>query len=185
MPVELARNTLVVGIGDCRIARSPVASLATYALGSCIAVMAWDWKLKMGGLLHVMLPESSLDQARAASSPHVYADTGVPALLRKLCESGSSKKQLRWCLAGGASMMADSSLFEIGKRNQLAVKRVLWQLGVFIDQEDLGGKESRSVRLELETGKVDLRKGISKEQILMPAVINFAKRNSDDANIGS
>jgi chemotaxis protein CheD len=177
MRVESAQAAIVVvGIADCRIARAPAAALATYALGSCIALVAWDWKLKLGGLLHIMLPDSAIDTAKATANPHLYVDTGVPALFRQLTDNGSSRKQLRWCLAGGACMMADSSHFEIGKRNQLAMKKVLWRLGVFIDREDLGGTESRSVRLDLETGQVDLRKGVAKEQILMQAAINLTNK---------
>ncbi len=178
MALSVKEGVIVVGIGDCRIGRSPASSIATYALGSCVAVMAWDWKLKLGGLLHVMLPDSSIDPVKASVNPHVFVDTGVPALLRDLTEKGCAKKQLRWCIAGGAMMMADSSHFEIRKRNHLALEKVLWRLGVFSDKEDIGGTESRSVRLDLETGQVDLRKGMSQEQILMPGAMNLARRNS-------
>lgn len=176
-------NVIVVGIGECRIGRAPVAALSTYALGSCIAVVAWDWKLKLGGLLHVMLPDSSVDRVKAARQPHVYVDTGFPALLRELIACGSSTRQLRWCLAGGATMMADSSHFEIGKRNHIALKKVLWRSGIFIDQEDIGGTESRSVKLDIQTGQIDMRKGIGAEEILMRATINVLTRKPDDADI--
>jgi chemotaxis protein CheD len=170
-------DTIVVGIGDCRVGRSPLSALSTYALGSCVAVVAWDWKLKLGGLLHVMLPDSSIDPVRALSNPHVYVDTGVPALLRELAAGGSSKKQLRWCIAGGATMMADSAHFEIGKRNHLALKKVLWRMGVFIDREDVGGTESRSVRLDLQSGQIDVRGGGGMERILIPPTVNFMKES--------
>jgi chemotaxis protein CheD len=178
MQAVTKENAVVVGIGDRRVAWAPTSSVATYALGSCVAVMAWDWKLKMGGLLHVMLPDSSIDPAKAAANPNVFVDTGVPALFRDLTEKGSSKKHLRWCLAGGANMMADSSHFEIGKRNHLALKKILWRLGVFIDREDMGGTESRSVRLDLETGRIDLRKAAGRGQILAPGAVNFMKKES-------
>ena len=170
---------LVAGVGDCKIGRTPVNSLATYALGSCIAVVAWDWKLKLGGLLHVMLPDSSIDPVRARVNPWVCADTGVPALLKALIDGGSVKTQLRWCLIGGAAMMTDSAHFEIGKRNHLALKKVLWRLGVFIEKEDVGGTESRSVRLDLETGQVIVRKGCGGEQILAHGAMWFMKGGPD------
>lgn len=169
MLTDARESVIVVGVGDRRVASPPAVSLATYALGSCVALVAWDWKLKAGGLLHAMLPDSSIDPARALANPSIFVDTGVPALLRDLLERGSSRKQLRWCLAGGANMMADASHFEIGKRNHLALKKLLWRLGVFVDQEDVGGNESRSVRLDLETGRIDMRKSAGREQILMPA----------------
>lgn len=168
-------DTIVVGIGECRVASPPAGALSTYALGSCVAVIAWDWKLKLGGLLHIMLPDSSIDPVRASSNPHVCVDTGVPALLKELIARGSSKKQLRWCLVGGAAMMADSAHFEIGKRNHLALKKILWRLGVFIDQEDVGGAASRSVRLDLQSGQIDIRSGLGVETTLTRAAVNFMK----------
>lgn len=182
MQPDAREGVIVVGVGDRRVGSPPASSVATYALGSCVAVVAWDWKLKIGGLLHAMLPDSSIDPVKARANPSVFVDTGVPALLHDLIEKGSSKKHLRWCLAGGANMMADSSHFEIGKRNHLALKKILWRLGVFIDREDMGGTESRSVKLDLRTGQIDLRKSAGQERILIPATAKCALRNPDDAN---
>lgn len=80
-------------------------------------------------------------------------------------------------------MMADSSHFEIGKRNYLAVRKSLWKLGIFVDREDVGGGETRSVRLDLDTGRVDLRKGAARSTILAPARINLMERIKDHAHI--
>jgi len=173
------QEAIVVGVGDCRFAALPSVSIATYALGSCIAVMAWDWKLKLGGLLHIMLPDSSIDPMRAVVNPWAYADTGMQALVGGLMARGSTKHQLRWCIAGGAGMMADSAHFQIGKRNHMAIKKAFWRLGIFIEREDVGGTESRTVRLDLETGRVSLRTGTGCEQILMPAIVNLMKGSND------
>ena len=154
-------ETVVVEVGDCRVGRAPAVSLATYALGSCIAVVAWDWKLKLGGLLHVMLPDSSIDPERGRLNPWVCADTGVPALLKALTDGESSRTQLRWCLAGEAAMVTDSPRYETGKRNHLALKKILSGMGVFIEREDVGGTESRSLRLDLRTGQLRQRKTIT------------------------
>jgi chemotaxis protein CheD len=175
---------IVVGVGDCKVACFPAATLTTYALGSCIAVVTYDWKSRIGGLLHLMLPDSSIDRSRAVSNPFVYVDTGVPALFRKLDELGCAKARVRCCITGGASMMADSAHFEIGKRNYLALKKTLWRNGIFIDQEDVGGTESRSVRLDLATGQIDLRKGGARERVFAPAGINLTGRFANDARSG-
>jgi len=174
---------IVVGMGDCQVAGFPAASLATYALGSCLAVIAFDWKERRGGMLHVMLPDSSMDTARASTNPFLFVDTGVTELFSRLEKLGSPRKRLRCCVTGGASMMTGPSHFEIGKRNLLALKRTFWRLGVFIDREDVGGVESRSVRLDLATGRIDLRKGMGSGTILMPAAINLMGRTSKDAGI--
>lgn len=172
---------VVVGVGDCRIASFPVAFLSTYALGSCIAVIVYDWKSRTGGLLHVMLPDSSIDRSPAGLSPFVYVDTGVAELFRRLGAMGCGKHNVRCCIAGGASMMADSSHFEIGKRNYLALKKAFWRHGILVDREDVGGTESRSVRLDLETGRIDLRKGGGRERIFMPAGIDLMGRIANDS----
>jgi chemotaxis protein CheD len=175
---------VVVGVGDCKVACLPAPTLSTYALGSCIALVTYDWKSRIGGLLHLMLPDSSIDRARAASNPFVYVDTGVPALFRRLEELGCAKARVRCCIIGGASMMADSAHFEIGKRNYLALKKTLWRNGIFIDQEDVGGTESRSVRLDLATGRIDLRKGGARERVFAPAGINLTGRFGNDERPG-
>jgi chemotaxis protein CheD len=177
---------IIVGVGDCRVAGFETggpALLATYALGSCIAVVAYDWKTRVGGLLHVMLPDSSIDTARAGLNPFVYVDTGVPELFRLIQELGAARQRIRCCLAGGAAMMADSAHFEIGKRNYLALKKSFWKLGVFIDREDVGGSESRSVRLDLETGRIDLKKGSGQGTVLAPAAVHLIGRNLPDERI--
>lgn len=146
---------IVVGVADCRIGGPPYRTISTYALGSCIALTAWDWKTRAGGLLHLMLPDSSID--RALGNPFLYADTGVVELIRRLEAGGAAKNRLRCAIAGGANMMADSTAFEIGRRNHLAVRKACWSQGIFVDVEDVGGHESRSVRLDLENGRVELR----------------------------
>jgi chemotaxis protein CheD len=147
-----------------------------------VAIVAWDWKLKLGGLLHAMLPDSAIDRARAAVEPFVYVDTGVAELFRRIEERGGSRRRTRCCVAGGASMILDPARFEIGKRNYLAAKKVFWKLGVFIDQEDVGGTETRSLRLDLATGQIDMRKGTGPGRVFVSGSINLAERGQNDAS---
>lgn len=169
----VAGGEIVVGVGDCRIASSPSRSLATFALGSCIAVVAWDWKLRIGGLLHVMLPNSEL-RTSVVVNPFVFVDLGLAELLKGMEARGVPRKRMRCSVAGGASMMAESSSLEIGKRNCLAVRRECWKQGVFIEREDVGGNDSRSVRLDLVTGKVELRTGLGELRILAAPSLSLA-----------
>lgn len=169
---------IVVGLGDCRIASVPECALSTYALGSCLAVIVYDWRLRTGGLLHVMLPDSAIDRARAENNPWMYVDTGVPLLFRGLEERGSSKNRVRCCIAGGASMTAGSAHFEIGKRNYVALKKALARVGVFADREDVGGTESRSVRLDLHTGQIELKRGSERERVFVPPRVDLRMRVS-------
>ena len=75
--------THVIGIADCAVTNNPEAVLVTYALGSCIAVTLHDNVSRVGGLLHLMLPESNLDTARAQSNPYMFANTGIPLLFNR------------------------------------------------------------------------------------------------------
>jgi chemotaxis protein CheD len=136
--------------------------------------MAWDWKIRLGGMLHVMLPDSGIDPRRAAARPHVFVDTGVPELLRSLIAQGCLKKRLSWCLAGGATMMAGSAHFETGKRNELALRQAFARLGLYVDEEDLGGSESRSVRFDLHSGQILVRAGKGQATMLRrPAAVRL------------
>lgn len=159
-------NTLVVGIGDCRVSNDPQASIVTYALGSCIAVMIHDAVAGVGGMLHFMLPESSLDPAKAEKNPFQFADTGIPTLFRTAYQLGADKKRLKVTVAGGAQIMDPQGTFAIGKRNCLAMKKILWKAGVLIQGEYVGGEVSRTVRLEIASGKILMREAGQPEQEL-------------------
>ena len=154
---------IIVGISDCRVSADPSASLVTYALGSCIGVMVYDPGQKVGGMLHFMLPDSALDQVKAASNPFMFADTGIPLLFAGVCAQGAAIKQLRVRLAGGAQVLDPQNVFAIGKRNYLAARKALWKLGAFVESEAVGGDISRTIRLELATGKSWLREGAQTE----------------------
>jgi chemotaxis protein CheD len=150
-------NPVIIGVGDCRVSRDPQSVLITYALGSCIALMIHDRQASVGGLLHFLLPESSLDQAKAQRNPYMFADTGIPLLFRAAYELGAAKRHMVVTAAGGAQMMDPQGTFNIGKRNHLAMRKILWKAGVLTQAEEIGGLISRTVRLEVASGRVLLR----------------------------
>jgi chemotaxis protein CheD len=148
---------IVVGIADCQTSKDRNSTLVTYALGSCVGIGVFDPASSVGGLLHVLLPESSLDTNKAAKNPCMFADTGVAQLLSRCEGMGAAKSRLRVWLAGGSAVMDTRGVFNIGKRNQLAVRKALWKAGLMTLSEDLGGQGSRTVRLELSTGTFWIR----------------------------
>ena len=93
----------------------------------------------MGGLLHYQLPDSKMSPERAAEKPFMFADTGLKALVRKLEALGAKKRRLHVKIAGGAAMSNGPKGFDIGKRNCLAIRKLLWKYGVFLDAEEVGG----------------------------------------------
>ena len=150
-------TSLVVGIGDCQVTSKPGDVLITYALGSCIGIAIHDPVAKVGGLLHLMLPESTINPERAQQNPFVFADTGIPLLFRRAYECGAQKNRLVVSVAGGAQVLDEQEVFNIGKRNHAAVRKILWKAGCLIKNEAVGGTAARTMRLDMETGQVWLR----------------------------
>lgn len=139
--------------------------LITYALGSCIAVAVYDPKVKVGGLLHFMLPDSSLDLKKARKTPAMFADTGVPFLFKSCYRLGAEKRRMIVKIAGGASILDNSNHFQIGQRNIIALKKIFWKNNVLADGDDTGGYYNRTVRLDISTGKFVVKdsSGVFKE----------------------
>ncbi len=149
--------TVVVGVSDAKVSNDPEAVLATYWLGSCIALAAYDPVRKIGGLLHYQLPTSDLDAERARLRPTMFADTGLAYLLQQMTALGAEKRRLKIKLAGAAQMLTDSNLFDIGRRNHTAIRKLLWQQGLFIQAEAIGGSIPRNLYLHLADGAVQTK----------------------------
>ncbi len=145
---------LAVGVGDCQVSADKNEVLVTYGLGSCIGLAIWDPVSRVGGLLHFMLPESSGDPQKAAANPFLYADTGIPLLFKTAYRYGADKKRMVVRVAGGAQVLDGEGVFNIGKRNYLSLKKIFWKAGVLIHAEEVGGSVSRTLRLEVDSGKL-------------------------------
>jgi len=147
----------VVGVGDAGVSSDPDVLIVTYALGSCVAVMLHDPVTKVSGMLHYMLPESTMSSEETHRRPWMFADTGISYLLRAALDQGADKRRLLVFAAGGAQVMSDSSMFNIGKRNCLALRKALWKFGLVAHAEETGGTVARTVRMEVATGRVWLQ----------------------------
>lgn len=156
---------IVIGIADCRISNAPGQVLTTYALGSCIGLAVHDPGASIGGLLHFMLPDSGIDPGRGRDNPYMFADTGIPRLLDQLCGLGALKRRLIVHAVGGAHMMDAECGFEIGKRNYLATRRILWKAGVLLHGGAVGGTSSRTVRLEIGSGRLWLQEAGTEREL--------------------
>ena len=151
---------IVIGIGELAVAAEPDATIVTHALGSCVAVCLWDPTAQVGGMLHFLLPESKLNPERAQQQPGAFADTGIPLLFQTAYKKGAEKKRCRVKLLGGASIAnAGSGGLDVGKRNAMAAKKLLWQNGVMVHGEALGGNESRTVSLSIADGRLQVSRG--------------------------
>jgi chemotaxis protein CheD len=148
---------MTVGVSDMQVSNDPDTFLITYSLGPCIGLILYDPIIRAGGMLHYQLPAARGHEARARQNPYMFADMGIPMLLNKVLALGAKKERMRVSVFGGASMMRDENIFKIGIQNARAAKKILWQQCVPITNEDVGGRNSRTVSIDIETGDIRLR----------------------------
>jgi len=147
----------IIGVADMAVSNNLQEELITYSLGSCIGVVIYDPAVKVGGMLHYMLPESSMDVEKARRTPAMFADTGIPLLFKQSYQLGALKRNLLVKVVGGAQIMDENGVFNIGKRNYLALRKLFWKNNVMVTAEHVGGNVNRTVRLEIGTGRVFLK----------------------------
>jgi chemotaxis protein CheD len=143
-----------VRIGEVKIAPDE-SLLFTIGLGSCVAVALYDGRIRLGGLLHAMLPDPA--SGRKDAPPGRFATTAVADLVALLIEHGAAASRIRARLAGGASMfrdVLDSDGLRLGRRNVEMARHALDQLNVPIDGEDVYGTYGRSVFFRTTDGRV-------------------------------
>lgn len=150
-------NTITVGMADLRVTNDPSAVLVTYALGSCIAVLVYDPIKRAAGMIHYMLPNSSITPEKSKEKPAMFADTGIPLLFEKMYAMSCKKADLVVRVVGGASISDENGMFEIGKRNYVIARKLFWKSGVPIAAEAVGGGVSRTARLFVDDGRTTIR----------------------------
>ncbi len=148
---------IIVGVGDMKVSNNPQAVLATYSLGSCIGVAIYDHTAKVGGLLHYMLPESSLDAAKAKKNPYMFGDSGIPLLFKSTYRLGAKKNRMKVMVLGGAQILDQNGLFNIGKRNHTIVRKMFWKNNVMVNYEAVGGTVNRTIKLAVDSGEAWLK----------------------------
>lgn len=151
------QHRIVVGLAELVVSNNPSAILSTYALGSCVGVAIYDPVVRVGGLVHCMLPDSTIDPAKAQAHPGMFVDSGMAALLRAACQMRADRRRLRIFLAGGARIMDDQNLFNIGGRNLAAFTECLRRENLHLDAQQVGGQVNRTMGLAIDTGRVTLK----------------------------
>ncbi|MCI5492510.1 MAG: chemotaxis protein CheD [Lachnospiraceae bacterium] len=142
-----------VGMADLNICKSPDV-ITTLGLGSCIGIAVYDSVTKVGGLAHIMLPDST--KIKNNTNIAKFADTGIEELIRRVVAAGASKSRLVAKIAGGAKMFEVSGLSDVGNigaRNAEASKAKLKELGIPLLAEDTGLNYGRTVELHCDTGE--------------------------------
>lgn len=143
-------SKITIGIADMKMAQNS-GMLITYALGSCIGICLYDQKIKLGALIHIMLP---LNMEPGRKNTMKYADTGIRETLKMMEAKGASRSRITAKIAGGAKMfeIKGGSLSNIGQRNIESVHNTLRREGVKLLQEDVGGTVARTLLFDVGTG---------------------------------
>ncbi len=143
----------MVGVGQMEVSASKDDVLTTYSLSSCLGLSLYDPEAVTGGMIHCMLPLSRIDPDKAQANPHMFTDLGVPALLQALFHLGARRERLVAKAAGCGRRLDERDFFRIGERNYAVLRKVLWRNEILIAAEDVGGAWSRTLRLEMATGR--------------------------------
>ncbi len=147
-----------VGMADYQVSKAGTGGIITYGLGSCVAIAMYDSSTKIGGLAHIMLPDST--QARSVENLAKFADTAIKLMLEDMLKLGANKSRLWAKIAGGSQMFSFdkmSEVMKIGERNAVSTRNVLKELGVKIIADDTGGNYGRTVELCLDNGIFKIR----------------------------
>ena len=155
--MEKMGEIIKVGMADLKTCVSP-DGLTTLGLGSCIGIAIVDPTTKIGGLAHIMLPDSTA--IKENSNIAKFADSGIEELVRQMVEMGASKRRMVAKIAGGAQMFAfnnNSDLLCVGERNAEASKKKLEQLGIPLLASDTGENYGRTIIFYPETGELVIK----------------------------
>ena len=160
MPTRTPTRTTdrIVGVADFAVSSSPGERIITHALGSCLGIVVYDAVASVAGLLHVMLPNGDPDKMQA--KPALFVDSGIPLLFKECYKMGAKKERMQVKVAGGsfAGETEADDRFQIGKRNVIALRKLLWKNGVMIHAHDIGGAQtSRTIWVDVATGDVTLK----------------------------
>lgn len=151
---DAGRARRKVGIAELAVGRE-TEILVAYGLGSCVGIVLWEARARLGGLAHVMLPWYV--EGPGDDDPRKYADRAVEMLLGDLDRLGASRRMLIGKLAGGATMFRENPRTRIGERNVRAAEQVLRGLGIPVVARDVGGEYGRTVEFEVSSGRVLVR----------------------------
>ena len=149
---------LVVGLGEIVVSGREEDKIKTFALASCVAVTAYSPLKKVAGMIHIVLPHS-FDHRDYKERPGYFAESGLPLLFQKMYSAyGCQREELQVQMYGGADSIFQKDIYNVGLRNIEAVRKKLVEMGVTVCKSELRGTQSRTVTLEVGTGKVEVQR---------------------------
>ena len=152
-------DMIEIGIAEMAVTNSSTV-LVTKSLGSCVGIILYDPDSKIGGLVHVMHPDSALVKSKGANNSAKFADTAVKAMLKKMIDNGAKKDEIVAKLAGGAKMfssVSNNGVMNIGFRIVDAARTALEKEGIRIVAEDVGKDYGRAIEFDTRSGRVKIK----------------------------
>ena len=147
-----------VHLGEIQVSKNLLTIFVVPNLGTGVALTIYDTINKVGGIAHIVLPESSLDNVHSNALPGKYANLAIPRLLEQFTELGGQKRGSVVRLVGGAQLFnfggGGGNILNIGARNATAIRAAMSKQGFVIEKADTGGNKGKSIRFILATGQL-------------------------------
>ncbi len=146
----------VVATADMKIGKKGDI-LMTHALGSCLGLMVYDPIEQIGGMLHAMLPLSTINPEKAKEKPFMFVDTGVPEMFRQMYNTGTKKSSLVIKVAGCSVPLGNSKSFTLGERNFAIIEQLILKNNMNIKAMEIGGPNNLTVFFDVSKGSIIIR----------------------------
>ncbi len=146
---------IYVKMGKIEVTHNP-HTLVALGLGSCVGVALYDSEHHIGGMAHVMLPDSSRFQNH--SDKDKFADVAIPKMVDEMVRYGARKENIKAKIAGGAQMFAGmaGTEMDVSSKNIAAVRDVLKKENLPIIADDTGSNYGRTIKLNTVTGVLEV-----------------------------
>lgn len=155
------QSTESIELGEIKVSKNLTTVFTVSHIGASIVVVMYDRLNKVGGLAHVILPDSSLSDKNDESATGKYADLAVPELVRLFMEEGGEVNSTEVRMIGGAQLFnfggGSANILNIGSRNATAIRTAMSRHGLAIEKADIGGNKAKSLRFVVATGQVVIR----------------------------
>lgn len=145
----------IVLLSEMAISDNPKDILTIPKLGACLGISVYDPIKKIGGVIHCLLPQKiKIHVPMKFFNPCLFVETGLNHLLKCLKEEGCKNENLIVQVAGGAKLINEDEIFNLGYRNFISFRKVMWENKLLIHQKDIGSNKVRKLSLNIENGQV-------------------------------
>ena len=144
-----------LNLGEWAVTGDAGAVLQCLGLGSCVALCAHDATAGVGGMAHMVLPNST---STTRSTGPKFVDIAVPTVIEEMERQGAVRRRIACYLVGGSHILTNTTteVAQVGERNVEAARAALQAMGIRVRDEDIGGERGRTVRLQVASGLIEV-----------------------------